>query len=437
MSLKKLPDGRYIIRYYHSGTKRSRRVQEILGAIPHKDAVAKYKQRLAEAAARRGRVEVRLTFAELAAKYLEHHGPILAKGSRQKVETLIGILPRDFLARPVDDLQPLDVRRFMDERAKTSKPATVNRDWHVIRAVLNWGREMLGVPNRVVGAIRSLKLENQGARTAFFEPEEWHRFITAFDSDEPLKRYLARRKADGVIRMQPTVDGGVSRGTGGRNPDSESTQDRLRGLRATVPVFWTLLYTGARLSEILTLRWSQVDLRRNLITVKQSKTGKRVVLPMAADLRAVMVAQSPGVGEARVFTRPDGEPFYPVEIQRAFALAKKLAGIRADLTPHSLRHTLGSWLVIAGEPLRTVQEILGHSSPVVTARHYAHLAPAHLETAVNRIADLARVPEVESGAATAPQNGVLGEVDSAEGADSKWRPQRDSNPCCRRERAVS
>lgn len=45
--------------------------------------------------------------------------------------------------------------------------------------------------------------------------------------------------------------------------------------------------------------------------------------------------------------------------------------------PHALRKTFGSWLVQAGEPMTGVSRLLGHSSVVVTERHYAELEPGH------------------------------------------------------------
>jgi site-specific recombinase XerD len=79
-----------------------------------------------------------------------------------------------------------------------------------------------------------------------------------------------------------------------------------------------------------------------------------------------------------------GLPFSVRELQRAFSVARRMAGLRKELTPHSIRHTFASWLAIRGTPLRTIQELLGHEDVRRTIR-YAHLSPAHPSEAVETI----------------------------------------------------
>jgi len=76
-----------------------------------------------------------------------------------------------------------------------------------------------------------------------------------------------------------------------------------------------------------------------------------------------------------------------MEIQRAFAVALKLSEGNPALSVHSIRHTVGSWLTIAGHPERHVAEILGHSLQSVT-RRYAHLAKGSLRPVLD---DLVRI----------------------------------------------
>lgn len=73
----------------------------------------------------------------------------------------------------------------------------------------------------------------------------------------------------------------------------------------------------------------------------------------------------------------DGHGFTVGDVQRAFDVARRLSGMRPELTLYSLRHSFASWLAIAGVPLRTIQEVLGHTDLRMTLK-YAHLSPAHL-----------------------------------------------------------
>ncbi len=89
--------------------------------------------------------------------------------------------------------------------------------------------------------------------------------------------------------------------------------------------------------------------------------------------------QVSGQGE-RVFVTNAGKPFIRKPIRRWFEETVAQAKIR-DFIWHCLRHTFCSRLVMAGVPLKTVQELMGHKTIQRTAR-YAHLPPGHLQNAV-------------------------------------------------------
>ena len=98
-------------------------------------------------------------------------------------------------------------------------------------------------------------------------------------------------------------------------------------------------------------------------------------------------------------------------LRKAFDLALSRAGIAKGTDPisrvswHTLRHTAASWLTIRGASLRSVQEILGHSTPTQTAR-YAHPGVAHLRADLERLAGL--VPGARNEPATAHAVAQLG-----------------------------
>jgi len=223
------------------------------------------------------------------------------------------------------------------------------------------------------------------AKLIYFEPEEWRRFIAAFDDAGAWQAHVASVRRLGPVRVGVQ---GERRHGGGRRPDSEATGEYLQRLRQSVPVFRALLFTGCRFGEILGLRWSDVDLNRNVVSIVQQKTGKQKTLPIEGEFRDVLMACPRGVGAVPVFTRSNGRPFTAIEVQRAFGIARKLSGIRPELTPHSLGHTFASWLAISGQPLRTIQELLGHADIRMTIR-YSHLSPAHLSDAMKAIGTIA------------------------------------------------
>lgn len=147
-----------------------------------------------------------------------------------------------------------------------------------------------------------------------------------------------------------------------------------------------LLLTGARLREILDLRWNYVDLERGLLFLPDSKTGKKTIVLSSAALAIVEhLAEDSREGQKCsgyvIRGIEDGKPRYdlkrPWEAIRRHA---KLDGARL----HDLRHTFASLGAGASLGLPIVGKLLGHSQPQTTAR-YAHLDADPLRRASNII----------------------------------------------------
>ena len=127
--------------------------------------------------------------------------------------------------------------------------------------------------------------------------------------------------------------------------------------------------TGLRIGEIFSLRWSNVDLKKGLLTIFSPKTEKLREVPINLETRKVLEASWLGKKNEVVFYNPEtGKPF--VDLKAGFGLACSKAGI-SGVTWHTLRHTFASRLVNRGVDIVTVKELLGHSSISVTMR-YAH-----------------------------------------------------------------
>jgi integrase len=149
---------------------------------------------------------------------------------------------------------------------------------------------------------------------------------------------------------------------------------------------WAL--SGCRRNEIAGLRWSEVDLERGLLILSDTKMG-RSVRPLGAAAVALLssLRASSKSDEIFVFPAERGEGFYvgtkriwPMVIERA-----KLPGV----TPHTLRHTIGSAAASSGEALLMIGSILGHANARSTAI-YAHVAHDPARLAADRVtADIA------------------------------------------------
>jgi len=152
-------------------------------------------------------------------------------------------------------------------------------------------------------------------------------------------------------------------------------------LASAIAMIRLLVITGARHSEILTLRWDEVNFERGCIELSDSKTGeKEIYLPPAA---LQILSELPKL---------DGNPFvitgrkpgtHLVNIKNTWALIREHAGMQ-DVRLHDLRHSFASVGARAGMSLPVIGALLGHRETATTAR-YAHLSDDPLRTAADAI----------------------------------------------------
>ena len=145
--------------------------------------------------------------------------------------------------------------------------------------------------------------------------------------------------------------------------------------------------TGLRIAaEALTLRWSDVDLSRSLLTVQAaySKNGETRNIPLNSRAKATLQQLHRSRRSDFVFSQPNGKPYKGMD--KLFTEACDTAGLKATgISLHTLRHTFASRLVMAGVDLVTVQQYGGWSDLSLVQR-YAHLSPTHTAKAIERIA---------------------------------------------------
>jgi len=172
----------------------------------------------------------------------------------------------------------------------------------------------------------------------------------------------------------------------------------------------TAAMTGLRQSELLGLRWRDVDwtaqrirVRNTFVRGEHSSQGKsdlstRRSVPMADRLAGELDRWSKR-SEYRadgdlVFAHPQtGSPLDRSKVSKRFKTACRDAGVR-EVKFHDLRHTFATRLAASGQPLRTIQEFLGHADSKTT-QIYAHYAPSEHE--VQMVND-AFAPELETHA---------------------------------------
>jgi integrase len=142
-----------------------------------------------------------------------------------------------------------------------------------------------------------------------------------------------------------------------------------------------LIFTGARLREILHLRWAEVDFERGLLILPTSKTGQKTIVLNAPSLS--ILNSLPRSGEYVIASDNPEKP--RADLKRPWAAVAKAAGV-SGVRVHDLRHTHASVGAGVGLGLPIIGKLLGHSQPATTARY----SPSMLIRCAARVSALGR-----------------------------------------------
>jgi integrase len=219
------------------------------------------------------------------------------------------------------------LEQYQTERLKKgNKPATVNRHLATIKHMFTKAVDWDMVEGETLKRIRRVKLLEENNRRL---------------------RYLSKEECQALV---------------------DACDNHLR------PIVVIALNTGMRKSEVLLLKWDNVDLKHGFLLLEMTKNGERREIPINETVGEELRSLTRRLDVPYVFyDRLTGKPYD--DVKRSFKSACKRAGIK-DFRFHDLRHTFASHLVMAGIDLTTVRELLGHKTLTMTLR-YAHLAPTH------------------------------------------------------------
>ena len=258
---------------------------------------------------------------------------------------------------PVSELREEHIHKYYREKSKTLSPGTLIKHHNLLRSALSQGVIWRTLTRNVAEAVKPPKVSRKEMR-ALTGPEV-HRMLEACEDT------------------------------------------------AWHSIFHTLTWTGLRRSELLGLRWKDVDLILASLRVVQSvqrlNTGEFIVQePKTASGRRT-IALSPAsclvLREHRekqeadatllgrqlaeddlVFSHPDGSPRDPSTLTLAFRRLTRRIGLDG-VRLHDLRHTMASLYLEQGVNPKTVAERLGHASVTITLDLYSHCLPGVQEAA--------------------------------------------------------
>ncbi|MDR1516443.1 MAG: site-specific integrase, partial [Synergistaceae bacterium] len=179
-------------------------------------------------------------------------------------------------------------------------------------------------------------------------------------------------------------------------------------------MIYLLLYAGLRRGELLGLEWSDIDIERRTIQVRQSsqylpgrgvfvdkpKTDTSVRNIRISDDAAETLRKYRAWSAERqlmagdrwnksgyVFVKTDGTLFRPDTLAAWFRKFVRKNNL-PDISPHSLRHTNATLQIAAGIPLPSVADRLGHATPQVTAQVYAHALKSTTDAAAEALQNI-------------------------------------------------
>ncbi len=265
------------------------------------------------------------------------------KRSWARDETSLKKLLPFFGSRLLCDIHPLLIQSYKEKRLREVKPATVNRELGLLKHMYNLGIKWGRVSTNPMRDVRLLYVKNVQERVLSLE--------------EAAKLLGACTE--------------YSR-----------------------PIVLTALNTGMRRGEILGLKWEHIDTGQRVITILNSKNGKVRKIPINDTLWWTLEQLKKNATTEFVFVcLRTGKP------SQRFTTAWLNALRRSGITHcrfHDLRHTFASNLVAAGVDLITVQELMGHSTILMTSR-YAHSAPERKRQAVASLESRVALHEASGG----------------------------------------
>jgi integrase len=296
-------------------------------------------------------------------QYVHHQSTvkkILGQSYDNKTHVVVPCFGLDS-SRHIHTLKDRDIQLLVNARHKENfSDSTILAELGVVSLILQFAKRMhYRVPEINIREVKKAnRLKQSNARLHFLSQQE---------------------EADLLVQLHPdTYVNGLSRG----NP--EFMKERRQDL---YDFAITLLDTGARYSEISKMSWRQIDLTKGTISLYRPKVKNESILTMTNRLKAVIERRAQDKKGLFVFLNKSGHGarnYTPT----GFRAACRRAGLDG-VSYHTLRHTFASRLVQHGVSLFAVQQLLGHTTPIMTNR-YAHLAPNQASiVAVNVLNNLA------------------------------------------------
>lgn len=316
------------ISYCDSEGKRHR--EKFVTRSAAEDAIGRRRREIAEGRYIPPRGGARLTFRDLATAAMVHKklrlAPLSYRTDQLRLKQLLPLIGNV----PADRLTPARIEETLGHLKSRTCGSTANRFHALISSIFKFAVKAERIAVNPAAKVKRFK-END-SRVRWLRPEEEARLRDAFVADSHLWE------------------------------------------------FDLALHTGMRRGEQFSLVWSNVDFENRRLTVR-GKTGQRRIRLNASAIGALKKLQEL-TGKSK-YVSPDARDDVKRDWRRWLDEACEKAGV-TDFHWHDLRHTFASRLVMRGVDLVSVKDLLGHKDVKMTMK-YSHLAPSHLDDAVEKM----------------------------------------------------
>lgn len=288
----------------------------------------------------RKRLKEEPTFSEMFQLFQDRHGKRYKRTSLQDERTYQNHLKKRFGSTKLSQITRHDFQKMMSDIADVNGEYAANKTLAIARTVFNKAIEW-GIFYHENPASR-VKSYPQKARERFLQKEELPKFLKALNA-EP--------------------------------------NDDLRDF------VWLCLFTGARKSNVMAMRWQEVSLDSGEWRIPLTKNGDSQLLPLIPDAVTLLAERRNRQSLTQIFVFPShGKTGHMVEPKKAWRSLLRKAEIE-DFRIHDLRRTMGSYQAILGIGFNIIAKSLGHKSLAAT-QIYARLDQDPVREAMSRAVEL-------------------------------------------------
>lgn len=322
--------------------------------------------------------------ASILRDYLE--GPYKEYQDRRKDgKKTLRRIEKDFsglLDRPMASLCRVDIENWQkDEEKRTKRRAftTLQLSYAALSGLLSHAATRNVIPENPLKGVKLHKAANNGES----KTEQGRCYLTNDEADALLKGLELYQDSKREQRRSSRAHG----------KSHLVDLDEVIYVDHVMPWILTMYYSGFRPGDIYSLCWEHINFElgtiRKVIAKTEHHSPEPKTFPIHPKLKAVLDTWRKEQGEpgsGLVFPSPvTGNRLADTAMVKPWKKVKELGGLPEKLVIYSLRHNFASQLVMSGIDLLTVAKLLGHTDVTMVVRHYGHLKPDHIASALNGV----------------------------------------------------